>query len=270
MKILIVNLILSFALFTSCANKALPNDPIPKHDSLTISSQILKEDRVINIWTPSNYQSTNDSLPVLYMPDGGVKEDFPHIANTLDKLLKAGKIKPVMLVGIENTQRKRDLTGFTNVEEDKKIADEIGKSDNFRAFILTELMPEINKKYRTTSEKGIIGESLAGLFVMETFLLKPSDFDFYIAFDPSLWWNNHNYDKNATKYLQNLPEKNTKVWFATSSAEGMSGAGKNLENSFKKITSSKLTWKYEDKPSEQHNTIFRAAKEEAISWTLKP
>lgn len=257
-------------LFTSCANKELPNDPIPKHDSLTLSSKILKENRIINIWTPPNYKSSKDSLPVLYMPDGGLKEDFPHIANTLDKLLKEGKIKPVMLVGIENTKRKRDLTGFTTVEEDKKVADEIGKSDNFRAFILTELMPEINKKYRTRDEKGIIGESLAGLFVMETFLLKPSDFDFYIAFDPSLWWNNHNYDKNASKYLQNLPEKPTKIWFATSSAEGMSGAGKNIENSFKNIPKSKLIWKYENKPAEKHNTIFRAAKEEAIIWTLKP
>jgi predicted alpha/beta superfamily hydrolase len=41
----------------------------------------------------------------------------------------------------------------------------------FRAFINEELVSEINKKYRTTDEKGLFGESLTGLFVMETFFL---------------------------------------------------------------------------------------------------
>ena len=103
---------------------------------------------------------------------------------------------------------------------------------------------------------------------METFLIQPSSFDFYIAFDPSLWWNNHNYDVNASKYLKNLPAKTTKLWFATSSAEGMSNGGKNLISAFEKIPSNQLNWKYSDEPNEQHNTIFRASIEKAIIWAL--
>ena len=44
-------------------------------------------------------------------------------------------------------------------------------------------------RYRTTDERTIIGESLAGLFIVKTFLHDPGTFDHYIAFDPSLWWN---------------------------------------------------------------------------------
>src|SRR5690606_1498311 len=98
------------------------------------------------------------------MPDGGVQEDFPHIANTLSELIQNKKIPPFILVGIENTERRRDLSPPTEVEKDKEIAPVVGGSAVFRAFVQNELIPEINAKYRTTNEKGIIGESLAGLF----------------------------------------------------------------------------------------------------------
>ncbi|HIF84587.1 MAG TPA: alpha/beta hydrolase, partial [Flavobacteriaceae bacterium] len=183
-------LFLSF-LILSCARKSQYNDPIPVHDNFSIESKFVNETRVINVWAPSNYKNTNDSLLVLYMPDGGANEDFPHIANTIAKLIESKSISPIILVGIENTERGRDLTGFSEVEEDAKYCPLTDGANNFRAFISEELVPEINRKYRTKNKKGIIGESLAGLFVMETFFLKPKTFDFYIAMDPSLWWNNH-------------------------------------------------------------------------------
>ena len=42
------------------------------------------------------------------MADGGIiDEDFPHIANTIAELMKTKKIPPIILVGIENTAKKR-------------------------------------------------------------------------------------------------------------------------------------------------------------------
>ena len=90
----------------------------------------------------------------MYMADGGIKEDFPHIANTLAKLIKEKKIKPLILVGIENTQRRRDLTGFTEVAKDKEIAPVVGGSEKvLEPLSKTNFFPEINKRYRTTTEK---------------------------------------------------------------------------------------------------------------------
>src|SRR5690349_23301070 len=62
----------------------------------------------------------------------------------------------------------------------------VGGSAAFRRFFRDELMPTVERRYRTTSESSIIGESLAGLFIVETFLREPVVFDHYIAFDPSL------------------------------------------------------------------------------------
>ena len=268
MKSLFSTLVLAVIMISGCSVSPQYNDPIPEHDSFIIQSENVKEPRVINVWTPPQYAQGDNPLPVLYMPDGGIKEDFPHIANTLAELIKTEKIPPFILVGIENTVRTRDLTGYTKYEEDKEVAEETGESSNFRAFINEELIPYINENYKPKAQKGIIGESLAGLFVVETFMLNPSNFDYYIAFDPSLWWNKHDYDINAEKYLADFPKRETKIWIATSSAGGMSGAGHNLDKAFQNLSNENLIWKYSDEPKEKHHTIFRATKEKALIWTL--
>lgn len=268
MKALQISFILSLFLLTSCSPTKTYNDPIPDHQTIKIESKILGETRVINIWVPTDYQKNTDSLRVFYMPDGGIKEDFPHIANTLAELIKTKKIEPLILVGIENTQRRRDLTGPTSVAKDKEIAPIVGGSENFIAFIKDELFTEINKRYRTANVKGIIGESLAGLFVTETFLKHPDLFDYYIAFDPSLWWNDKYLTKNAENILSNFTTAPKIFWFAASDAKDIAPTVSKFAKILKTKNLNNLKWKYAEESKEQHNTIFRATKEEAITWAL--
>lgn len=261
---------LAVAIFLLITNGTIAqqNDTIPIYDSLTIKSKVLHENRVINVWTPLNYNELQEALQVLYMPDGGVKEDFPHMANTVAKLVENKSIPPTILVGIENTKRKRDLTGPTDNAEDKTIAPIVGESNNFRAFIKKELIPEINKNYRTSTKKGIIGESLAGFFVVETLLLDANLFDFYIAMDPSLWWNDQLLVKDSKTNLKNLPKNNIRFWFAGSSVQNGMPFISNLNKQIKSVNPEPLKWKYSDEPDEDHSTIFRATKEKALIWTL--
>lgn len=94
-------------IMSSCKNKhVVANDPVPVYDSLMVASKIINEDRRINVWLPPMYKQTMDSFPVVYMPDGGITEDFPHIANTIAKLISEKQIPPFILVGIENTDRR--------------------------------------------------------------------------------------------------------------------------------------------------------------------
>jgi uncharacterized protein len=268
MKFLLRNLLFTF-LIISCANSSQKKDPIPNHDEFTIESKLVGEKRNINVWLPPDYKTSSDTLPVMYMADGGiVEEDFPHIANTLAELIKSKSIPPMILVGIANTQRRRDLSGPTEIEKDKEIAPVVGGAEKFRAFIKEELFPEIDKRYRTNSKKSIIGESLSGLFVVETFLLTPDMFDNYIAFDPSLWWNNHYLVRTAKEHLANFPASEKKIWFAGSDAVDISKYTLELAEILKTENISNLKWNYSPEPKEKHNTIFRATKEKAIKWTL--
>ena len=108
-----MNYIVLISLFIfGCGNKPQNQDPIPDHDNFKIESKQVNETRVINVWTPPSYENSTVSLPVIYMPDGGIKEDFPHIANTIAKLVQEKSIPPIILVGIENTERGRDFNWY--------------------------------------------------------------------------------------------------------------------------------------------------------------
>src|SRR6185295_6216508 len=182
---------------------ASPSAPLSIGETFTLPSKILSETRRINVYLPPGYEAGKDArFPVLYMPDGGLGEDFLHVAGLVQVSVGNGTMRPFVLVGIENTERRRDMTGPTEDPEDRKIAPRVGGSAAFRDFIAKELMPEVRSRYRTTEETAIVGESLAGLFIVETFFLAPEMFDTYIAFDPSLWWNREELVKRSAERLK--------------------------------------------------------------------
>ena len=195
-----------------------PAQPLVIGQTFTLPSRVLGETRRINVYLPPQYlDSARLRLPVLYMPDGGLAEDFLHVAGLLQVSIGNGTMRPFILVGIENTARRRDLTGPTTNAEDQKIAPKVGGSAAFRRFLREELLPQVRQRYRTTAETALVGESLAGLFVVETLLLEPSLFSTYIAFDPSLWWNNGQLVQQASKILQAPGRPPRTVYLATSS-----------------------------------------------------
>ena len=93
-------------------------------------------------------------------------------------------------------------------------------------------------------------------------------FNYYIAFDPSLWWNNHYLARTANEQLTKIPSTEIRFWFAGSSAEDISTYTKEFAHVLQNQNSKNLKWKYSDEPKEKHNTIFRATKEKALKWTL--
>src|SRR5690606_34479961 len=93
--------------------------PLVIGETFTIDSRVLGELRRINVYRPGGHASSPAApLPVLYMPDGGIGEDFLHVAGLVQVSVGNGTMRPFLLVGIENTARRRDLTGPTSSAED--------------------------------------------------------------------------------------------------------------------------------------------------------
>ena len=238
------------------AGAAAAQEPVLPHETFTLQSAAVGEMRRINVWTPPGYATGRTRYPVLYMPDGGVEEDFPHVVAAVDSAVRAGEMRPVIVVGIENTARRRDMTGPTTVARDSTIAPRVGGSAAFRRFIASELMPEVRRRYRTTSETAIIGESLAGLFIMETFFLQPELFDTYIALSPSLYWNNEELVRMAPTRLRQHPRLRAALYFASASDDIGPGAGR-LAAAFRANAPRGLRWEYRPRPDLKHATIYR-------------
>jgi predicted alpha/beta superfamily hydrolase len=241
------------------------------HTTFTMESKAVAETRRINVYTPPGYETAKDTrFPVLYMPDGGMKEDFPHLSTTIDTAIRAGEMRPLILVGIENTERRHDVTGPTEVEEDRKIAPRVGGSAAFRRFIADELMPEIGRRYRVTDETGIIGESLAGLFIVETFFLQPELFDTWIALDPSLWWNNEELVKKAGERLKVRKEPRGTTLYLSAAEKDIAAATARLAEILRANPPAGLSWQYKPRPDLRHDNIYRSVSPQVLRELFPP
>ena len=271
MRIILSTMVLAVALAKGVHAQAPPPaaaaTPLAIGQTFTLESRVLGETRRINVYLPPAYtDSATLRLPVLYMPDGGIAEDFLHVAGLVQVSVGNGTMRPFILVGIENTQRRRDLTGPTTNAEDKKIAPKVGGSAAFRQFIREELMPQVKQRYRTTPETAIVGESLAGLFVVETLLLEPDLFNTYVAFDPSLWWNNGQLAKQASALLH-APGRLARTVYLATSSQGSIAATRGL---VKAAGARAGNWHYEAMPQETHATIYHPAALKAFRLVFKP
>jgi len=244
--------------------------PLTIGETFTIESKALGETRRINVYLPPPCAEPAEArCPVLYMPDGGIGEDFLHVAGLVQVSVGNDTMRPFMLVGIENTQRRRDLTGPTQNAEDRKIAPQVGGAAAFRRFVRAELMPAVKARYRTTDETAIIGESLAGLFVVETLLTEPDLFDTYIAFDPSLWWNDGALVKDAPRRLSALAGR-PKTLYVAASRDDRDEMVQRFSDVLRQSAPATLKWIYQPMPEETHATIYHPAALGALRRLFKP
>lgn len=170
---------------------------IGKMDS--IHSEILNEKRKIWVYVPKGDDLdiyTPQRYPVVYLLDGD--GHFFSVAGMIRQLstINGNTICPKMIVvGIPNTNRTRDLTPSKAEPNpalflDKRMAANSGGGENFMSFIEKELMPHIEANYPTEPYRMLIGHSLGGLTVMNTFFEHNKLFNAYVALDPSMSWNN--------------------------------------------------------------------------------
>ena len=238
-----------------------PTAPVPLAigETFHLASRVLGETRVINVYLPPGYATSGARYPVLYMPDGGIAEDFPQIAGLVDVSVKDFVIPPMIVVGIENTERRRDLVGPTAVPKERAVAPHAGGSDRFRQFLREELKPHITAHYRTSDKTALIGESLAGLFVLETLLVEPDLFDAYIAADPSVWWNKQALVRGAAARFAAWTAKPVAVFVATADPPETAEGVAILLTAKDDHAPKGLAITYVAMPEERHNTIFPLA-----------
>lgn len=262
------SVVLATLFVASCARAPSPAAPVAAAkpagvavlgETFTVESKILGERRVINVYVPPGYAAAKDRYPVLFMPDGGMAEDFPHVVGSVDVSIKNAVIRPLIVVGVENTERRRDLVGPTTLEDEREMAPNAGGSDRFRAFLRDELKPLIARRYRTSGESALIGESLAGLFVLETFVLEPTLFDNYISVDPSVWWNEQALVREASPHLAWWTAGPKSLYIATADYQETIDAVMTLTRLLGIYAPAGVTWIYEPMPSEHHHTIFPTA-----------
>lgn len=191
---------LLFALFFVVAGVSAQTEPLTIGEKQTLHSEILNEDRLLNVYLPQGYDKAK-SYPVIYLLDGSMNEDFLHVTGLVQFFNLQMKMPEAIVIGIANIDRKRDFTFHTDLPDLKKDYPTTGHSDVFLEFVEKELQPFVEKTYRVSDQKFLIGQSLGGLVACEILLKKPQLFTHYLIVSPSLWWDNESLLKKAPTLL---------------------------------------------------------------------
>lgn len=150
---------------------------------IQLHSRILNETRTLLISKPDGYDQKTERYPVLYLLDG--EDNFVQVVGIVQSLTEADRIPPILVVGIVNTERERDLAPHTEVELEIRFHPKNGGANEFLKFIGSELIPYVDLHYRTRPYKMLVGHSLGGLFAVYALASDPRLFNAYIAIDPT-------------------------------------------------------------------------------------
>ncbi|MEA2077222.1 MAG: alpha/beta hydrolase-fold protein [Candidatus Marinimicrobia bacterium] len=182
-------------LLSACSEKNV----IPLGHEITLESISLGEERVMSIYLPEGYEQSIQKYPVLYVLDG--EAHFYHASGAVNYLSRNGIIPEMIVVALINIDRNRD---FSPIHVDNIPTS--GGAEKFLAFITDELMPHINKIYRTSVYDVLVGHSFGGVFATYALLEKPTLFDAYISISPFLQFADNHMVMETKKKLKPLQE----------------------------------------------------------------
>jgi len=247
--------VLAVLLLISSAAIAQPATGTVKR--LTIKSAVLGEERIVLVRTPAGYESNKVSYPVLYMTDGD--GHMGHTASTIEFLTQNGRISDLIVVGVTNTDRTRDLTPAKSTDKDPAgnlRFPTSGGADNFLKFFQTELIPEIEKQYRVQPYRIFAGHSLGGLFAIHAMISKPGLFNSYIAVSPSLQWENGEALRRAQDFLKNQKEFKATLFVSLGNEPGPIGESfDSFKDALSKSNIKGFEWQAERMADEDHGSV---------------
>ena len=235
-----LRLLTAFAVLLLISSAAIAQPATGTVKKLTLKSTVLGEDRIILVRTPVGYETNNVRYPVLYMTDGDAH--MGHTKSTIEFLTQNGRIPDLIVVGVTNTDRTRDLTPVKSSQ--KNPAGELqfptsGGADNFL------------KPYRI-----LAGHSLGGLFAIHAMISKPGLFNSFVAVSPSLQWENADELKRAEDFLKSQKEMKATLFMSIGNEPGAIGESFDKFKEFLSQTNIKgFDWQAERMADEDHGSV---------------
>jgi predicted alpha/beta superfamily hydrolase len=173
-------------------------DPNRLRKHIGFRSRFLPTARDFIVYLPEIYNKDEHArFPVLFLQDGQNLFDpgtsfVPgmhwQVGETADALIAEGSIRPLVIVGIYNTGKKR-VQEYTPSRDRKRVG---GGADKYGRMLLEEIKPLIELEYRVLTgpaHTGIGGSSLGGLLALYLGLRHAEIFGRMAVLSPSVWWN---------------------------------------------------------------------------------
>jgi predicted alpha/beta superfamily hydrolase len=158
-------------------------------------SRALGNRRTLAVYLPPGYGAGRRRYPVLYLHDGQNLFDPAAAASgvawdahtTAERLIRARRIPPLILVGVHSTADRLDE--YTPCPDPGEGAG--GRGGLYGRFLADEVKPFIDGRYRTRPGRGhtgVAGSSLGGLVSLTIAREHRDRFGLCGLLSPSLWW----------------------------------------------------------------------------------
>lgn len=207
-------------------------------NSIIIKSDILQEEREIQIYLPTNYQNNSNKYPVLYVLDA--QRYFLNGIAFQQNLTWENIVPEFIIVGINTDSQKRRNLFYK-------------ESSKFIEFLRKELIPEIDAKYRTLDERIYFGWEMAAGLGVEIFADNPSLFKGFLLSSPT-----HISKERleiVSKWLKSNPKQNLKLYSVLGTVENWATESMfSLDSIFKVHSKENIQWKYNLSDDENHYT----------------
>lgn len=186
-------------------NKAVPHGEVRE---VWYSSNTLNMMRRMHVYTPPGYEKGNTKYPVFYLLHGGGDDDsgwntIGRSGFILDNLIAAGKAKPMIVVMPNGSMPLPPMNGMPNAQMMNQLR------DLFSSELLKEVMPHVEKNYRTLTNaenRAIAGLSMGGFQTLDVTLTHPELFNYVGVFSSGFFGATA--DEADTKYAKVLNDPN--------------------------------------------------------------
>ncbi|WP_348824165.1 alpha/beta hydrolase-fold protein [Flavobacterium aestuarii] len=250
-----------------------------------IFSKALNEERNFWIYLPPDYNNKKFApakYPVVYLLDA--ENNFHSYTGIQQSLAKGpyAMIPQMIVVGITNTNRTRDLTPTEAnrqafFDKDKKFFNQSGGNKNFITFLETELRPFIDSNYRTSGYNILNGHSFGGLTAVNILLHHTQLFNAYTIIDPSLWWDNEIMIKKADSIFNKKDFENRSIYVAMANkisipqdtTTDMARGIRKFEKLLVSKNPKKLRWSFKYYENEDHGTVPIPAEYDGLRFIFK-
>ena len=240
----------------------------------TLKSEILSEERGYWVSLPASYNQAHNSYksyPVIYLLDGHIH--FASVAGMCQFMGRPSngsrKMPELIVVGVMNVDRQRDFT------PDKIITrreNNTGGGKAFLSFLEEELIPEIDRKFRTAPYRILFGHSLGGLITTHAYLQDKSSFNAFLAIDPSFGtWDNTVMDEKLETVSSAVFDR--PLYLATANWEKRNIRNRDRHLRFYESLNSKCVDSFNGKltyfENESHSTVSLPAFYDAMSFLFE-
>ncbi|SHE57141.1 alpha/beta hydrolase-fold protein [Pedobacter caeni] len=250
--------------------------PVRDQKKVVITSKILNEKRSLWIYTPVNYETSGEKYPVLYLLDPD--QNFAYVTELERFLSDRYRIPQLIIVGIVNNDRVKDFTPIHSLIFEGKIDSNLrstGGGKAFLSFVKTELIPYINKNYRTQPYRILSGHSLGGLFAMYCKEAEPDLFQSEIVISPAIYGGNMEILGRFSAFLKAHPKLQGNLSVSLGDEPGGKLAVDSLVNQLKSFAPKSLKWQYNSFLKEDHFSVGYKSMYEGLrfiytDWFINP